>query len=135
MRCGGQRGRLELSERVAWTPEAASWWRREETKGLRVNIETKREHGFIESRWEGVQEWAPFKDNTQSISEGVGQGPWCLSSKYRDLTSSKEGTGHRAREFDSLKECGDLCRAPWPTEQRVRVRAVLMQHEPPDPES
>jgi hypothetical protein len=28
-----QRDRLELSERVAWTSEAASWWRRKRPKG------------------------------------------------------------------------------------------------------
>lgn len=54
----------------------------------------KRERGFIESRWEGAQEWTPFKDNEQSISEGVGQGPWYLGSKYREPLSSKQGTGY-----------------------------------------
>lgn len=47
----------------------------EETEGLRVHIETRREHEL-------------------GRGLGVGQGPWYLSSKYRDPTSSKEGTGH-----------------------------------------
>lgn len=51
----GQRGRLELFERVARTPEAASWWSWEETKGLRVNTDTKREHGLTESGWKGLR--------------------------------------------------------------------------------